>query len=98
MFEAAYNGGFLILKIGDFGLGRHSSQPARADFSPVVQTQPYRSPEVLLKLPYYAEADIWSAGIVIGEMVQGCGKFFLDTLHNSDSSLISEWHKLVICI
>jgi serine/threonine protein kinase len=93
MFETAC--GSFILKIGDFGLGRHSSLPSRSNFTPTVQTQPYKAPEVLFGMPYHSEADIWSAGIVIGDMLKECGKYFLNPLGIGDASLINEWRTLV---
>jgi serine/threonine protein kinase len=63
------------LKICDFGLSRTFTLPIRElEFG--VVTQWYRSPELLLHNDYYdVGVDIWSAGCVIAEMVNGSALF-----------------------
>ncbi|KAF0981994.1 hypothetical protein FDP41_011855 [Naegleria fowleri] len=57
------------LVIGDFGLSKamendHITQT-------VVGTWPYKSPELAQHLPYGYDADIWSIGVVLFEMIAG---------------------------
>ncbi|KAL9104340.1 MAG: hypothetical protein Q9163_000686 [Psora crenata] len=58
-----------VLKIADFGMARaYSPRP----LTPGVVTIWYRAPEVLLGTKYYTPSiDIWSAGLVLAEMLLG---------------------------
>ncbi|XP_040417385.1 LOW QUALITY PROTEIN: cyclin-dependent kinase 15 [Cygnus olor] len=59
------------LKLADFGLARAKSIPSQTYSSKVV-TIWYRPPEVLLgATDYYSDLDIWSAGCIFVEMIQG---------------------------
>uniref|UniRef100_A0A8C4KL40 mitogen-activated protein kinase n=1 Tax=Dromaius novaehollandiae TaxID=8790 RepID=A0A8C4KL40_DRONO len=59
------------LKLADFGLARAKSIPSQTYSSEVV-TLWYRPPDVLLgATEYSSDLDIWSAGCVFVEMVQG---------------------------
>jgi hypothetical protein len=51
--------------IGDFGLSAFSD--SKIDYN--VQTCWYRSPEVVLQIPYSFEADLWSFGVILGELM-----------------------------
>lgn len=51
--------------IGDFGLAAFSD--SKIDYN--VQTCWYRSPEVVLQIPYSFEADLWSFGVILGELM-----------------------------
>jgi serine/threonine protein kinase len=57
--------------LGDFGNSFHVSEVAKfyQDFD--VQSMPYRSPEVLLGVPFSCQVDVWSLGIVLLELVLG---------------------------
>ena len=54
------------IKIGDFGLSKFGNRK-QTDFN--VQTCWYRSPEVLLFNQYSYEADLWSVGLIILELL-----------------------------
>ncbi|XP_072730527.1 cyclin-dependent kinase 15 [Ciconia boyciana] len=59
------------LKLGDFGLPRAKSIP-RQMYSSEVVTLWYRPPDVLLgATDYSSDLDIWSAGCIFVEMIQG---------------------------
>jgi serine/threonine protein kinase len=67
-----------VLKIADFGLARKLPDPRRSSSRPPltpggrVVTLWYRAPELLLGSNTYDEkADIWSAGVVFGELLAG---------------------------
>ncbi|KAI4086559.1 MAG: hypothetical protein LQ344_007462 [Seirophora lacunosa] len=57
-----------VLKLADFGMARaYSVRP----LTPGVVTIWYRAPELLLGTKYYTPAvDIWSAGLVLAELIQ----------------------------
>lgn len=57
--------------LGDFGNSFHISEVANfyGDFD--VQSLPYRSPEVLMGVPFGCQADIWSLGVVLVELILG---------------------------
>lgn len=58
------------LKITDFGLSRYITYPVRP-LTPGVVTRGYRSPEILFMGQSYDFAvDIWSAGVIICEMIK----------------------------
>lgn len=61
-----------VVKIADFGLSKKISDPdatlEREQFTPIVVTQWYRPPEILLGESQYNESvDMWSMGCVMGE-------------------------------
>ncbi|NXH78886.1 CDK15 kinase, partial [Hydrobates tethys] len=59
------------LKLGDFGLARAKSIP-RQTYSSEVVTLRYRPPDELLgATDYSSDLDIWSAGCIFVEMIQG---------------------------
>ncbi|KAJ6665252.1 hypothetical protein lerEdw1_004301 [Lerista edwardsae] len=59
------------LKLADFGLARAKSIPSQT-FSAEVMTLGYRPPDVLLgATDYSSDVDIWGAGCVFVEMLQG---------------------------
>ncbi|XP_029283000.1 LOW QUALITY PROTEIN: cyclin-dependent kinase 15 [Cottoperca gobio] len=63
------------LKIADFGLARSKSVPSQS-FSSEVVTLWYRPPDVLLGATEYSTAlDLWGAGCVFVEMLQGAPAF-----------------------
>ena len=55
-----------IPKIGDFGLAKDSNT-IKKDFN--IQTCWYRCPEVVLNNQYSYEADLWSIGLIILELI-----------------------------
>jgi serine/threonine protein kinase len=74
-----------VLKICDFGLSRYVTLSVR-QYSHNVVTQWYRAPELMFgKREYDMAIDIWSAGLVIAELVRGqpmfTGDSDLDQLH-----------------
>ncbi|XP_053218402.1 cyclin-dependent kinase 15 isoform X1 [Podarcis raffonei] len=59
------------LKLADFGLARAKSLPSQT-YSAEVVTLGYRPPDVLLgATDYSADVDIWGAGCIFAEMLQG---------------------------
>lgn len=61
-----------ILKVCDFGLARRYGSPIGKDYTPVVVTQWYRAPELLLGAKDYTTAiDVWSVGCIFAEMLTG---------------------------
>lgn len=58
-----------ILKIADFGLAREYGSPLK-EYTPIVVTLWYRSPELLLGVKKYSTSvDIWSVGCIFGELM-----------------------------
>lgn len=58
-----------ILKIGDFGLAREYGSPLK-QYTPIVVTLWYRSPELLLGTKEYSTAiDMWSVGCIFAEFL-----------------------------
>ncbi|CAK6978256.1 homeodomain-interacting protein kinase 2-like isoform X4 [Scomber scombrus] len=58
----------LKVKIIDFGLARHVSQTQWGSY---IQALSYRSPEVILGLPFTAAIDMWSLGCIAAELFLG---------------------------
>lgn len=61
------------IKICDFGLARGMADADGKEgdnMTVYVVTRWYRSPELLLRLPYQAAVDMWSAGLIIAELVK----------------------------
>jgi serine/threonine protein kinase len=64
-----------LLKICDFGLSRYVTLPLR-QYSSNVVTLWYRAPELMFgKRQYDMAIDIWSAGLIIAELVRGTALF-----------------------
>lgn len=60
-----------VLKIADFGLSRAFSLPFEHNTHEVI-TLWYRAPEILLGVKIYdSSVDIWSTGVIFGELVRG---------------------------
>ncbi|XP_076828227.1 homeodomain-interacting protein kinase 1-like [Brachyhypopomus gauderio] len=57
------------VKVIDFGSATHVS---KAVCSSYLQTRYYRSPEIILGLPFCEAIDMWSLGCVIAELFLGC--------------------------
>ena len=55
-----------VVKVADFGLAKTYDFEMR--LTSVVVTLWYRSPEVLLGLPYATPVDIWSCGCIMAEL------------------------------
>lgn len=63
------------LKIADFGLSRTQENPS-LPMTKEIMTLWYRAPEVILdNLTYTKEIDLWSAGVIIFEMLTGSHMF-----------------------
>ncbi|CAJ1048561.1 homeodomain-interacting protein kinase 1-like isoform X2 [Xyrichtys novacula] len=56
------------VKVIDFGLAEDVSATTLGSY---IQTRPYRSPEILLGLPYTEAIDMWSLGIMAASMYLG---------------------------
>lgn len=55
------------IKIVDFGSGCKTKEQMYT----YVQSRFYRSPEVVLRIPYTTKVDIWSLGCIIAELFTG---------------------------
>lgn len=69
------------LKICDFGLARALSDPS--PLTEYVVTRWYRSPEVVMQLPYAEAVDMWSVGCVLAEMILGTPLLKLPSMHTA---------------
>ncbi|CAH2307231.1 Homeodomain-interacting kinase 2 [Pelobates cultripes] len=56
------------IKVIDFGCAIHTS---KVRVSSYVQTRYYRSPEILLALPFWEAIDMWSVGCIMAELFTG---------------------------
>nr|XP_056717196.1 cyclin-dependent kinase 15 [Euleptes europaea] len=80
------------LKLADFGLARAKSIPGQT-YSAEVVTLGYRPPEVLMgATEYSSEVDIWGAGCIFVEMLQGQPLF--PGVHNTFEQLEKIWEVL----
>ncbi|XP_063312444.1 homeodomain-interacting protein kinase 2-like [Pelobates fuscus] len=57
------------VKLIDFGCALHV---ANTGFSVYIQTRYYRSPEIILGLPFDEAIDMWSLGCIVAELIIGC--------------------------
>lgn len=78
--------GDCTLKILDFGLARPTTSALL--MTPYVVTRYYRAPEVILGMGYQENADIWSVGCIMGEMIRG-HVIFPGDYH------VDQWNKIV---
>ena len=73
------------IKIMDFGVARIESSSLTRVGS-VVGTPTHISPEQLLGLPADGRCDLWAAGVILYELLTGCGPFVAETpvavIHN----------------
>lgn len=60
-----------MIKIMDFGLSCVLGAKLIKCPDYYVQTRYYRSPEVIFAIPYTQASDLWSLGVIIGEMFRG---------------------------
>jgi serine/threonine protein kinase len=59
-----------VVKIADFGFARYLEKVMKRPLTPIVVTLWYRSPEILMgDRNYNFKADIWSAGVVMIEIL-----------------------------
>lgn len=67
------------VRLGDFGNAFHKSEVSKFydDFS--IQSLPYRSPEVLMGIPFGDKIDMWSLGIILLELCIGRTLFVANT-------------------
>ena len=66
------------IKVVDFGAACHENSKRFT----YIQSRFYRSPEVILEMPYSYPIDMWSAGCVIGEVFLGVPLFPGTSEHN----------------
>ena len=66
------------LKVMDFGIARITSS-SLTQVGTVVGTPTHMSPEQLMGLPADGRADIWSAGVILYELLTGVSPFMADT-------------------
>merc|ERR1719336_68740 len=76
-------GGRAHFKVIDFG-GARNCRRIEENMHIVIQTLPYRAPEVLLGLPFTCAADIWSLGCICVELFVGTPLF----PHNEPENII----------
>jgi len=76
--------------IADFGSASFYN-PAKPD-KDLIQTRPYRSPEVVLGLPWGPKADVFSMGCVIFEV--GCGAKLFDGVNDDHAHMAAFEKKL----
>lgn len=58
------------LKICDFGFARQAPR-GEEELTDYVATRWYRPPELLVGVPYGREVDLWAAGCIMAELVDG---------------------------
>lgn len=74
----------LAIKVIDFGSACHERQTVYT----YIQSRFYRSPEVILGLPYTSSIDMWSLGCIIAELFLGLPIF-------PGSSEYNQWSRMV---
>ncbi|HSW72089.1 MAG TPA: serine/threonine-protein kinase [Chlamydiales bacterium] len=79
----------------DYSLARKVSE--LEGFFPIVQTVPYRAPEVYVGFPYCAGTDIWSIPFIIYDLVVGTqlGAYSTEDVRFSEAQLITEAQKQI---
>ena len=73
-----------IIKVIDFGSACHENQTVYT----YIQSRFYRSPEVLLGLPYTSSIDMWSLGCIAGELFLGLPLFPGSSEYNQVSRIV----------
>jgi len=58
----------VMLKLGDFGSASHATEN---EVTPYLVSRFYRSPEIILGIPYDYGVDIWSTACTIYELYTG---------------------------
>ncbi|CAJ0574914.1 unnamed protein product, partial [Mesorhabditis spiculigera] len=81
----------LSVKVCDFGLARLAS--ALAQFTTVVVTLWYRSPELLLQGSYGSPVDMWAFGLILCEMYNRKALFMGDTEVQQLRKIIKDYGK-----
>ena len=67
-----WNGEDAKLSVVDWGICRFIENHAGRELTPIVQTLPYRAPEILMgQTTYGPQADVWSLGIFLQELWSG---------------------------
>ncbi len=80
------------LKLADFGL----AQIAPVTTHLLLQTLPYRSPELILQsLPYECSSDMWSLGCVLMELRKACSYLFNVTEEEQEPTLLTKQQSLL---
>ncbi len=72
------------LKVIDFGSACHEAQTTYT----YIQSRFYRSPEVLLGLPYTSAIDMWSLGCIAAELFLGLPLFPGNSEYNQLSRIV----------
>jgi serine/threonine protein kinase len=73
-----------VIKVIDFGSACHENQTVYT----YIQSRFYRSPEVLLGLPYTSSIDIWSLGCIAAELFLGLPLFPGSSEYNQVSRIV----------
>ncbi|CAG5095590.1 Oidioi.mRNA.OKI2018_I69.XSR.g14252.t2.cds [Oikopleura dioica] len=76
------------IRIMDFGLSCVLGSSKDRCPSYYVQTRYYRSPEVMLAMNYTTQSDMWSMGVIIGEMFRGSEFIFGETEPDQMASIM----------
>lgn len=63
----------------DFGLSCVHDTATMSCPDYYIQTRYYRSPEVMLAIPYTTASDMWSLGVIVGEFFRGTEFIFGET-------------------
>ncbi|KAK9318235.1 kinase-like domain-containing protein [Lipomyces starkeyi] len=73
-----------VIKVIDFGSACHERQTVYT----YIQSRFYRSPEVILGLPYSSSIDIWSLGCIVAELFLGLPLFPGSSEYNQISRIV----------
>ncbi|KAK0137785.1 Dual specificity tyrosine-phosphorylation-regulated kinase 4 [Merluccius polli] len=76
-----------VIKVADFG----ASRLEHLNTYPVIQTMPYKSPEVVLHNAYTKAIDMWSLGCILAELKTGNALFDVD----HDSVLLKQMIRVI---
>lgn len=77
-----------VMRIMDFGLSCVLGSSKNRCPSYYVQTRYYRSPEVMLAMNYTTQSDMWSMGVIIGEMFRGSEFIFGESESDQMASIM----------
>ena len=79
----------LHLKIGDFGLATRAQSGLVQRHSSVCGTPNYMPPEVIKKLAYSFEVDVWSSGVLLFNLLAGRCPFTGETQKDTYENIVA---------
>ncbi|XP_049782378.1 serine/threonine-protein kinase PLK1-like [Schistocerca gregaria] len=85
----------MVVKLGDFGLAMQIDGDKRVS---ICGTPNYIAPEVLNKLSYSFEADVWAIGCIMFAMLVGQPPFETATLKDTYARIVSNKYTLPPCV